>query len=83
MTDNASVNHGVPKVSTFFISNMDCVNEEKTIREGLARIAGIEQLDFDLGKRRLKITHTLQTDESLVASLKFIGMRATRVGPSA
>ena len=70
------------KVSTYFISNMDCVHEEKLIREGLARMAGVEQLTFDLAQRRLQVTHTLQSDESLVASLKALGMRPTRVGPA-
>lgn len=70
------------KITTYFISNMDCVNEEKLIREGLARITGIEQLEFDLAKRHLQITHTLASDESLVASLKALGMRPARVGPA-
>ena len=75
MTDTTA-----PKVATYFISNMDCVNEEELIREGLAGTAGIEQLEFDLAKRRLKVTHTLENDESLVASLKALGMRPARVG---
>ena len=70
------------KVATFFISNMDCVNEEKLIREGLARVSGVEKLEFDLAKRRLQVTHTLANDESLVASLKALGMRPARVGPA-
>lgn len=81
MTDNTSDKPGARKVATYFISNMDCVNEEKLIREGLAGSVAIEQLDFDLAKRRLKITHTLESDESLVASLKALGMRPTRVAP--
>ena len=82
MTDNTSDTSGARKVATYFISNMDCVNEEKLIREGLAGAAGIEQLDFDLAKRRLKVTHTLESDESLLATLKTLGMRPTRVGPA-
>ena len=74
MTDTSAA-----KVATYFISNMDCVNEEKLIREAFAGTAGIEQLDFDLAKRRLKITHTLASDESLFASLKAMGMRPARV----
>lgn len=82
MNQEASDKSGAFKVSTYFISNMDCVNEEKLIREGLARVAGVEQLTFDLGQRRLQITHTLQSDEPLVASLKALGMRPARVGPA-
>ena len=82
MTDNASKASGERKVATYFISNMDCVNEEKIIRDGLAAVAGIARLDFDLAKRRLKITHTLENDESLIASLKELGMRPARVGPA-
>ena len=80
MTDRE--NSGAHNVATYFISNMDCANEEKLIREGLARIAGVEQLEFDLPKRRLRVTHTLPTDESLVIGLKALGMRPARVGPA-
>ena len=82
MTDDDSKAPRERKVATYFISNMDCVNEEKIIREGLATLPGIDQLDFDLAKRRLKITHTLENDELLVASLKELGMRPARVGPA-
>lgn len=78
MPDKASQ----PQIATYFISNMDCVNEERLIREGLAGVAGIAQLTFDLAKRRLQITHTLPSDESLVASLKALGMKPARVGPA-
>ena len=80
MTDTDKT--GARQVATYFISNMDCVNEEKLIREGLAGVAGIEQLNFDLGKRRLQITHTLGSDETLVTNLKALGMRPARVGPA-
>lgn len=82
MNHDLSGKSGERKVSIYFISNMDCVNEEKLIREGLARVAGVEQLNFDLAQRRLQVTHTLQSDESLVASLKALGMRPARVGPA-
>lgn len=79
MTDHKA---GERQVATYFISNMDCVNEEKLIREGMAGVAGVEQLEFDLAKRRLQVTHTLPSDESLVANLKALGMRPARVGPA-
>lgn len=82
MSQGPSGKNGERKVSTYFISNMDCANEEKLIREGLPRVPGVQQLNFDLGQRRLQVTHTLQSDESLVASLKALGMRPARVGPA-
>lgn len=68
MTGNASDKSNARKVATYFISNTDCVNEEKLIRDGLGGVTGIEQLDFDLRRRRLQVTHTLENDESLVAA---------------
>ena len=75
MSENASV-------ATYFISNMDCVNEEKLIRDRLSGVEGIKRLDFDLAQRRLMVTHALASDEPLVAHLKAIGMRPVRVGPA-
>ena len=83
MSDNANRQSGSSSVATYFISNMDCVNEEKLIRERLSGVEGIQRLDFDLGQRRLKVTHALPSDEPLVAHLKAVGMRPVRVGPAA
>ena len=71
-----------PKVATYFISNMDCVNEEKLIRERLEGIAGVQGLAFDLAQRRLEVTHVLDGDDEVLAHLRAVGMRPVRVGPS-
>ena len=68
------------KTSIFFISNMDCSEEERLIRSGLADVEGVKDLAFDLSQRRLQVMHTLEKDDAVLAKLKSIGMRAVRVG---
>ena len=67
------------RTSTFFISNMDCSEEERLIRSGLADLEGVKDLSFDLSQRRLQVTHTLDKDDTVLAKLKSIGMKAVRV----
>ena len=74
---------GGDKTSTFFISNMDCADEERLIRTTLGGFAGVKALSFDLSQRRLHVTHTLENDDPVLATLKSIGMRAVRVGQQA
>lgn len=67
------------KTLTLFISNMDCSNEERLIRERLEGAPGVQGLSFDLPQRRLQVIHALESDDSIVAALKAIGMRPVRV----
>lgn len=67
-------------VQTLFqIENMDCPTEEKLIRDKLATLPGIEQLDFNLVQRRLNVVHT-GTVQSIQGHLESIGMHAMIVG---
>ena len=79
MSDHGGSHPVGGKSETYFISNMDCVNEEKLIRDHLGKVAGIANLAFDLKQQRLQVSHALESDESIVASLKAIGMRPVRV----
>lgn len=78
--DQGGNDGGKKTVSTFFISNMDCANEERLVRQNLEGMAGIDSLSFDLSRRRLAVTHSLQNDDALLGMLKSIGLRAARVG---
>lgn len=60
-------------LSTFFIPNMDCPNEEREIRVALEKIEGVARLDFDLPAYTLRVHHTSASLERIVSSLQKIG----------
>lgn len=68
--------------SLFRIENMDCRSEESLIRKRLANVAGIEELDFDLASRQLKVTHTFPSTVPLLDALSDIGMKAAEISAS-
>ncbi|CAN7766857.1 heavy metal translocating P-type ATPase [Pseudorhodoferax sp. LjRoot39] len=60
--------------STFRVPNMDCVNEERQVRERFATMAGVESLEFDLPKRSLTVSHRLENTSAIVQALTELGM---------
>lgn len=60
--------------STFHVPNMDCVNEERQVRERLGAMAGVENLEFDLPKRSLTVSHRLENASSIIQALTELGM---------
>ena len=60
--------------STFRVPNMDCVNEERQVRERFATMAGVESLEFDLPKRSLTVSHRLENTSAIVQALTEPGM---------
>ena len=69
--------------SVFYIAKMDCPTEEQMIRNRMKSVDGIEQLDFDLMRRELTVTHALAEDSTLLAALNSLGMEPRPVTPSA
>lgn len=61
--------------TVFRIENMDCPTEEALIRSKLSSLPQVEQLDFNLVKRRLSVKHTGQV-APIENALKAIGMDA-------
>ena len=61
----------------FVITNMDCPTEETLIRKRLAKVDGIDRLDFDLMNRRLEAQHRLPSTAPILEALRDIGMHAT------
>ena len=59
------------------IENMDCPTEESLIRNRLASMAGIVQLDFNLLQRQLRVAHTLPDAAPIHAALRALDMQAT------
>ena len=60
--------------SQFHVPKMDCVNEERQVRERLGTIDGVESLEFELPKRRLTVLHRLADTGSIVQALIELGM---------
>ena len=58
----------------YTILQMDCPTEEQIIRNRLARVQGVRDLQFDLIDRRLKVEHDLETDRAIREALKSVGM---------
>jgi len=67
------------KRSVFYIAKMDCPTEEQMIRNRMKSVAGIEQLDFDLMRRELTVTHAPDASANLLSALDSLGMEARHV----
>ena len=62
--------------TTLRIEAMDCPTEEQLIRSRFRSVAGVERLDFDLVRRELTVTHTLDNPAPVLAVLASVGMDA-------
>jgi len=60
--------------SQFHVPAMDCVNEERQVRERLGILAGVESLEFELPKRGLTVVHRLADTAPIVHALTELGM---------
>lgn len=58
------------------VPKMDCVNEERQVREALGGVPGVESLSFNLPARTLLVRHTLADASPLFTALERIGMPA-------
>jgi len=62
--------------TTLRINNMDCPNEERSIRAALQGSSGVSGLEFDLVKRNLTIRHAPGALGAVAAKLKEAGFPA-------
>jgi Cd2+/Zn2+-exporting ATPase len=67
--------------STFKIEQMCCPAEERLIRNGLADVAEISNLEFNLIARTLTVTHSLPDGASLRRKIATLGMDAVPLDP--
>lgn len=63
----------------FFIADMDCPAEESLIRAKLAPISGINQLEFNLMQRTLKIQHAPLALSDISAALVSLNLGARQL----
>lgn len=64
------------RLSSFRIEAMDCPTEQTLIQNKLARLAGVEQLEFNLINRILGVRHALPDTASIEAAIASLGMKA-------
>ena len=55
---------------------MDCPTEQTLIQNKLGKLAGVQQLEFNLINRVLGVTHDLPSTEPIIAAIKSLGMQA-------
>ena len=64
------------RLSNFRIEAMDCPTEQTLIQNKLGKLAGVQQLEFNLINRVLGVTHDLPSTEPIIAAIKSLGMQA-------
>ena len=64
------------RLSRFRIQAMDCPTEQTLIQDKLGKLAGIEQLEFNLINRVLGVRHTLAGTVDIERAIDSLGMKA-------
>ncbi|CAI8781984.1 heavy metal translocating P-type ATPase [Pseudomonas sp. Irchel 3H3] len=64
------------RLSRFRIEAMDCPTEQTLIQNKLGKLAGVQQLEFNLINRVLGVTHDLPSTAPIIEAIKSIGMLA-------
>ncbi|MFJ4052223.1 heavy metal translocating P-type ATPase [Pseudomonas sp. NPDC089743] len=67
---------GQARLSRFRIQAMDCPTEQTLIQDKLGKLAGIEQLEFNLINRVLGVRHTLEGTTKIERAIESLGMKA-------
>ena len=67
---------GDAQLSRFRIEAMDCPTEQTLIQDKLGKLAGIEQLEFNLINRVLGVRHTLAGTAEIERAIDSLGMKA-------
>ncbi|MGJ3442431.1 heavy metal translocating P-type ATPase [Pseudomonas sp. Je.1.5.c] len=73
LTEKASSN---AQLSRFRIQAMDCPTEQTLIQDKLGKMAGVEQLEFNLINRVLGVRHTLSGTHAIEQAIASLGMQA-------
>ncbi|WDY58285.1 heavy metal translocating P-type ATPase [Pseudomonas sp. PSKL.D1] len=64
------------QLSRFRIEAMDCPTEQTLIQDKLGKLAGVEQLEFNLINRVLGVRHTLKGTAEIERAIDSLGMKA-------
>ncbi|MBA1201605.1 heavy metal translocating P-type ATPase [Pseudomonas capeferrum] len=71
------------RLSRFRIQAMDCPTEQSLIQDKLGKLAGIEQLEFNLINRVLGVRHTLEETAEIERAIDSLGMHAEPIDEGA
>jgi len=69
------------RLSSFRIEAMDCPTEQTLIQNKLGKLAGVQQLEFNLINRVLGVTHDLPDTAPIIEAIKSLGMQAEPLEP--
>lgn len=75
-TDKIDFSISQPRWDSLLIQDMDCPTEERLIRDKFKGVNAIEQLEFNLIKRVLKVRHSYTSIEPLQHMISELGMQA-------
>ncbi|UVK88163.1 heavy metal translocating P-type ATPase [Pseudomonas sp. B21-051] len=64
------------RLSSFRIEAMDCPTEQTLIQNKLGKLAGVQQLEFNLINRVLGVTHNLPDTAPITEAITSLGMHA-------
>lgn len=62
--------------TTFFVPELDCPSEEKLIRNRLASMPEVAEINFNLMAQEVRITHTFSDHDPLLKAIQSVGMQA-------
>ena len=74
VTPNASTSGADTAALELSIAQMDCPTEEGLLRQALARVSGVGQLDFNLVQRKLRVSHSLPDPAPIISAIRAVGM---------
>lgn len=83
VTPNASTSGGGTTALELSIAQMDCPTEEGLLRQALARVSGVGQLDFNLVQRKLRVSHSLPDPAPIISAIRAVGMEPVVEGDRA
>lgn len=69
------------RLSSFRIDAMDCPTEQTLIQNKLGKLAGVQQLEFNLINRVLGVTHDLPGTAPIIDAINSLGMHAEPLEP--
>jgi Cd2+/Zn2+-exporting ATPase len=79
----ANAADGASRLSQFRIEAMDCPTEQTLIQNKLGKLAGVQQLEFNLINRVLGVSHSLSGTEPIVKAIASLGMVAEPIDENA
>lgn len=65
-----------PEMSRLIVPELDCPNEERLIRERLEKLGFVSRMEFDLGKRQVRVWHQTGQLSAIRENIRSLGFSA-------